>query len=138
MFRRGKFHVFYLVVLILVLLTGSNGLSQEGGVLTLEEAVLCEEIKERTPVNRTVIFSMAVKKAICFTAFSAVPAKVVISHNWYKQDKLMARVRLRLQPPQWTTFSSITLKEQDKGPWRVEVLDPAGKLLRTLRFSITD
>ena len=125
-------------VLFLVLCTGSDGLSQEGDVLTLQEAVMCEAIKEVAPVNRTIVFSRAVKKAICFTSFSKVPENVIIYHNWYKRDKLTARVRLRLKPPQWTTFSSIPLKEKDKGPWRVEVIDPKGKLIRVLRFSVTD
>lgn len=121
-----------------MIFSGSQAVSQESGVLTLKEAVMCEEIKENAPVNKTIVFSIAVKKAICFTSFSEVPEKVIIYHNWYKRDKLIARMRLRLKPPQWTTFSSIPLKEKDKGPWRVEVIDPEGKLLRTLRFSLTE
>lgn len=121
-----------------MLFPGSRAVSQEGVALTLDEAVMCEQIVEGTPVNKTVVFSLATGKAMCFTSFSAVPEKAIIYHNWYSRDKLIARVRLRLKPPQWTTFSSIPLKEKDKGPWRVEVLDPDGKLLRVLRFSVTD
>ena len=133
-----KIRVFAVVVFFLMLLSGSHAVSQEVGGLTLEDAVMCEDIKDRTPVNRTIIFSIAVRRAICFTSFSKVPEKVVIFHNWYKYDKLIARVRLRLQPPKWTTYSSIPLKETDKGPWRVEVIDPKGTLLKVLRFSVTD
>jgi hypothetical protein len=118
--------------------SGSQAVSQETGVLTLNEAVMSEEIKNRKPVNRTIIFSLAARKAICFTSFSNVTEKVIIFHNWYRYDKLVAKVRLRLKPPKWSSFSSIPLKEKDKGPWRVEVIDPEGKLLRVLRFSITD
>ncbi len=138
MSRRDKCRILSWAVLFLVLFPGSLAVSQENGVLTLENAVMCEEIKDRKPVNKTVVFSIAARRAICFTSFSKVPEKVIIFHNWYKYDKLIARVRLRLQPPQWDTFSSIPLKEKDKGPWRVEVIDPKGKLLRVLRFSITD
>ena len=138
MSRHHKCNIVYWAVFVLILFHGSQAVSQESGVLTMKEAVMCEEIKERAPVNKTIVFSLAVRKAICFTFFSEVPEKVIIYHNWYKQDKLIARVRLRLQPPQWTTFSSIPLKEKDKGPWRVELIDHEGKLLRVLRFSITD
>lgn len=138
MLKYRKFHTFFWSVFFLMIFSGSQAVSQESGVLTLKEAVMCEEIKENAPVNKTIVFSIAVKKAICFTSFSEVPEKVIIYHNWYKRDKLIARMRLRLKPPQWTTFSSIPLKEKDKGPWRVEVIDPEGKLLRTLRFSLTD
>jgi hypothetical protein len=113
-------------------------MGQKAGVLTLNEAVLSEEIKDRKPVNKTIVFSLAVRKAICFTSFSNVPEKVIIFHNWYRYDKLVAKVRLRLKPPKWSSFSSIPLKEKDKGPWRVEVIGPKGKLLRVLRFSVTD
>jgi hypothetical protein len=121
-----------------MLFPGSQAVSQESGVLTLGEAVMCEEIKGRKPMNKTVVFSLTARKAICFTSFSKVPEKVIIFHNWYKYDKLIAKVRLRLTPPQWSSLSSIPLKEKDKGPWRVEVIDPKGKLLRVLRFSVTD
>ncbi len=138
MSRHDKCRILTWAVLILVFFSGSQAVSQESGVLTLEEAVMCEEIKGRKPVNKTILFSIAARRAICFTSFSKVPDKVIIFHNWYKYDKLIARVRLRLQPPQWSSFSSIPLKEKDKGPWRVEVIDPKGKLLRVLRFSVTD
>ena len=138
MSRHAKCRVLSWAVLFSMFFSGSQAESQERGVLTLEDAVMCEEIKDRKPVNKTIVFSIVARRAICFTSFSKVPEKVIIFHNWYKHDKLIARVRLRLQPPQWATFSSIPLKEKDKGPWRVEVIDPKGKLLRVLRFSITD
>lgn len=138
MFSYRSCYKFFLAVFFLVLLPGSLAVSQEVGGLTLDDAVMCEDIKDRKPVNKTIIFSVAVPRAISFTSFSEVPEKVVIFHNWYKYDKLVARVRLRLQPPRWTTYSSIPLKETDKGPWRVEVIDQKGALLRVLRFSITD
>ena len=126
------------VVFFLMLFPASLAVSQENGKLTLDEALMCEEIKDSAPVNKTVVFSIALRKAVCFTSFSAVPDNVVIYHNWYTRDKMVARVRLRLKAPRWSTFSSIPLKETDKGPWRVEVLDPDQKLLRILRFSVTD
>jgi Protein of unknown function (DUF2914) len=130
--------IFCGVVFLLMLFPGSLAVSQEKGPLTLDEAVMCEEIKDSAPVNKTVVFSIALRKAICFTSFSSVPENVVIYHNWYNRDKMVARVRLRLKPPRWSTFSSVPLKEKDKGPWRVEVLDPEERLLRVLRFSVTD
>jgi hypothetical protein len=48
------------------------------------------------------------------------------------------RKRLILKPPRWASVSSIKLREADKGPWRVEIRDAEGRLLATLRFSITD
>ena len=138
MTRCNKRRGLLLAVFFLMVFSGSLAVSQESAKLTLDEAFMCEEIKDSAPVNKTVVFSIVLRKAICYTSFSSVPDNVVIYHNWYNRDKMVARVRLRLKPPRWSTFSSIPLKEKDKGPWRVEILDPAEKLLRVLRFSVTD
>jgi len=106
--------------------------------LTLVQAVMCEEIKEYTPQNQAIVFSIINGKVYCFTSFDPVPEKTVIYHNWFYRDKLTARVKLSLQPPRWSTFSRIQLRDSDKGPWRVEIADQKGALLRIVRFSITD
>ena len=106
--------------------------------LSLGQAVMCEGIKDYAPVNKAVVFSMEIGKIYCFTSFDHVPQATVIYHNWYRNDRLITTKRLSLQPPQWSTFSSIQLREADKGPWRLEILDPTKKLLRILKFSVTD
>jgi hypothetical protein len=90
------------------------------------------------PVNPTIVFPVGNKNAYCLSAFDAVKEKTHINHFWSRRDKLVSNVRLLIQPPRWTTYSSIDLRESDKGPWRVDVVDANNNLLKTLRFSITD
>ena len=106
--------------------------------LILDQAVMCEEIFESAPRNRTVVFSVAKEKAVCFTSFATVPEKTFIYHNWYYRDIPSARRRLLVRPPRWSTYSSIQIRKTDVGPWRVEITDSKGKILRVLRFSITE
>jgi hypothetical protein len=106
--------------------------------LTLSQAVMCEAIKDQAPQNHGVVFSMAMGKVLCFTSFDPVLEKTVIYHNWFHKDELSNKLKLTLQPPRWSTFSTIQLREADKGPWRVEITDQAGHILGVLRFSITD
>ncbi len=106
--------------------------------LTLEQAAICEEIKEYTPYNSAVVFSIKIGKVSCFTSFDPVPEKTFIYHKWYHRDKPSTKKKLTLNPPRWSTYSSILLRETDKGPWRVEISDQKGNLLRILRFSVTD
>jgi len=106
--------------------------------LRMDRAVMCEEIKDFTPQNPAVIFSIKIGKVSCFTSFDPVPEKTVIYHKWFHRDDPSTEKRLTLQPPRWRTYSSIQLRETDKGPWRVEISDQKGNLLRILRFSITD
>ena len=106
--------------------------------LKLVEAVMCEEIVSNEPKNSTVVFSVSKEKAVSYTLFDPVPQKTVIYHNWYHRDVPSAKIRLELNPPRWSTYSSIQLRETDIGPWRVEITDENGTIFGLLRFSVTD
>ncbi|MFH0724948.1 MAG: DUF2914 domain-containing protein [Pseudomonadota bacterium] len=105
---------------------------------SLTVAAMCEAISDKMPVNPTIVFPVGNKSVYCLSSFDPVKEKSHINHFWYRKDKLVANVRLLIQPPRWTTYSSIDLRESDKGPWRVDVVDGNNNLLKTLRFSITD
>jgi hypothetical protein len=109
-----------------------------GQELALIKAVMCEKIENYAPVNPAIVFSTSLEGVTCFTLFDPVPKKGVVYHNWYFRDKLTTRFKLSLQPPRWATFSSIHLREADRGPWRVEITDEKGDNFSVLRFSITD
>jgi len=106
--------------------------------LSLEKATMCEGIKEYAPVNQSVAFSLDIGKIYCFTAFDIVPSTTMIYHNWFRDDRLVTSKRLTLKTPKWSTFSSIQLREADKGPWRVEIKDKNQETIKILRFSVTD
>jgi len=134
------------IALITIMLSGKPGLSQQStppeNVLAakpvLTEAVMCEDIQQYAPVNRAVVFATDIGQVVCFTAFENVPTQMFIYHSWFRSDKLITSKRLILNPPEWGTFSKILLRQADIGPWRVEVHDQDGKIIKTLRFSITE
>ena len=113
----------------------SNANAQQ---LELSEALMCEEIFNNAPRNPTVVFSVSRERAICYSAFDSVLQKTTIFHNWFHRDVPSARIQLTLNPPRWSTYSSIQLRKTDIGPWRVEITDEKGNLLNVLRFSVTD
>jgi hypothetical protein len=113
-------------------------LSRDSEEPVLDDAVMCEEIKDFTPKNQGVVFSIKIGKVSCFTSFDPVPKETVIYHKWFHKDKPSTKKRLTLQPPRWATYSSIQLRETDKGPWRVEITDQKESILHTVRFTITD
>ena len=106
--------------------------------LTLTEAVMCEGIESYAPQTPAVVFSIDIGKVNCYSSFDPVPEKTHIYHRWYYKDKLTHRKRLYLKPPRWATYTRIELREADRGPWRVEITAKDGKILKILRFSITD
>ncbi|MBN2468551.1 MAG: DUF2914 domain-containing protein [Deltaproteobacteria bacterium] len=105
---------------------------------TLLEAVMCEEVSAQSPKNQSTVFSIALGEISCFTLFGSVSKETVVYHYWFRRDTLIKRIQLHLNPPRWRTFSSIELREADKGPWRVEIRDRNGIVMEILRFSITD
>jgi hypothetical protein len=111
---------------------------KSGADIALVQAVMCEDIEEQLPRNPTTVFSIERRQAICFTAFDPVPEKTVIYHHWFHRDRPSARIKLTLNPPRWSTYSSIQFREEDLGPWRVEITDSQGQILQVLRFSITE
>ena len=104
----------------------------------LTESATCEDIKDYAPLNPAIVFPISSGKICCFTSFDQVSERTYIFHNWLKADRLSTKKRLTLNPPKWATFSSIQLRESDKGPWRVEITDSDGNILQILRFSVTD
>jgi hypothetical protein len=104
----------------------------------LTQAVMCETVRDGAPHNPAVLFSIGIGRVSCYTTFDPVPERSYIHHNWYFRDTLSTKIRLTLQSPRWSTFSSIQLREADRGPWRVEITDPEGKTIKVLRFTISD
>jgi hypothetical protein len=106
--------------------------------LTLVEADVCEKMEGTTPVNSGIVFSSNLDKIYCFSSFDPVPGEMDIYQEWYRKDKLRAKIKLTLKPPRWSTFSSMRIRKSDAGPWRVDITDGAGRVLKTLRFSVTE
>lgn len=104
----------------------------------LIQALICEDVVEGIPQQSAIVFSISQGKVSCYTFFDPVPVKTFITHHWYYRDEPSARIRLQLRSPRWATFSTIQLRETDKGPWRVVITDDAGTVLKELRFSISD
>ncbi len=107
-------------------------------LLTLADAAMCEKVQNLTPTNSAIVFSASMGQVYCFTRFDPVPKDTFIYHRWYHADDLSTQIRLKLHAPSWSTFSTIQLRENDKGPWRVEISDQQGRIFSVLRFSITD
>jgi hypothetical protein len=109
-----------------------------GDDLRLAAAYMCEQITSAGPENKAVVFSASEGKIFCFCYFTAVPEKTTIYHAWYHGDRLVARRKLNPEPPGWKGYSTMQLRETDKGPWRVEILGSDGRRFDTVRFSVTD
>ena len=143
--RRVEIGVMFLLVMMLSILgrpamaqngTESHELSAKPYVMT--SSIMCEKVSGGQPVNPAVVFSASGKKVYCLSHFTDVRSKEYIFHNWFRRDVSVAKIKLLLQSPKWSTFSSMPMRETEKGPWRVEVTGENGEILSVLRFSIVD
>lgn len=134
----GLFALFCLWLTALPAFAGDEVAAAQNQGPTLIHAVMCEYIQEYVPQNTAVVFSIETGKISCFTSFDGVKKSTYTMHKWYRRDKLVTTKRLTLKPPSWSTYSSIQLREADKGPWRVDIWNAHNQLLQTLRFSVTD
>jgi hypothetical protein len=137
-FRKMRF-----VVILAVFLVGPDSVwaqevSAPSEEPTLVKAVMCDSIQKFVPVNEAIVFSIDLGRVYCFTEFDPVPKQTVIYHKWYRKGSLVSVKQLTVNPPRWSSFSRMQLRDADKGPWQVDVIDKNDKILHTLRFSITD
>jgi hypothetical protein len=104
----------------------------------LVRAVMCELIEAYEPRYIAVVFPITAGRISCYTSFDEISKVTSVHHRWFRRETLVTTKRLTIKPPNWATYSSIQLREADKGPWRVEVWQENGPLLATIRFSVTD
>ncbi len=129
-------HLLLLALGMAVVLATHAGAQEK--TLALVHGTMCESIENFHPVDPAVVFSISKGEIICFTTFDPVLERTNVFHKWYKKDQLISRARLTLQPPKWSSFSSMQLRKADKGPWRVDITDMNDNIMQTLRFSISD
>ena len=142
-----KFFTFFLLLIYLVLNSFSQTFAQDQEEatlvespqeLTLVQAVMCEGLRSLVPLNEAATFSIEREEVFCFLDFDPVPEKTSIRISWFWRDERRLNRKFTLYSPRWSTLDSMQLRDADKGPWRVEVKDAEGRILKTLRFSITD
>jgi hypothetical protein len=137
-FRKLCFIVSLAVVFAAPDAAWSQDVSAPSAGPVLVKAVMCESIQKLAPVNQAIVFSIVLSRISCFTEFDQVVKQTVIHHKWYHKGNLISAKQLWLNPPRWSSFSSMQLRDADKGPWQVDVTDESDKLLYILRFSVTD
>ena len=89
-------------------------------------------------MNQTIVFDVSKGSAYCWSDFDPVTEDDIIYHKWYRSGKLISAHQRAVHPPRWAVYSVLMLRQTDVGPWRVDITNKNGDVLRTLRFSITE
>ena len=108
---------------------------QKPDLPTIQKAVICERVENRTPWGIRQVYPSTIGKLYCFTHLTEIPSEGTIYHIWYHGAKEMAKVELSISLPQWRTYSSKIILPNWKGSWRVEIVY-RDHVLETLTFAI--
>jgi Protein of unknown function (DUF2914) len=131
-------------LLVLALLAGgivaerSHVLAEEGGGsrLTVPEAAICTEVKDRQPEGTGTTFPPSVGRLYCFTRVAGAADPTHVTHVWFHEDKEVHRVDLQVGGPSWRTWSYKTVPPGWTGKWRVDVQDAGGEVIYSIPFTI--
>jgi hypothetical protein len=130
--------LFLLVALMTIPLVQPGTMSaQQAASMQVAVGAICRDVVDRAPIEVGSSFDVSAGKLYCFTKITGAPSPTQITHVWYFGDSERARVKLAVNAATWRTWSSKIIQAQEIGPWHVDVLGPAGEVLQTLDFAIT-
>ncbi len=132
---RKAFLMMVLTAVGLVLMMSAAALAQEGAI-SIEEAVICKDVVDRTPVEPGDVFPQSVERVYCFTKVVGATAGENITHNWYFGGNQMASVSLAVQSYAWRTYSSKRILPEWTGEWTVDVVAQDGTVLKKIIFLV--
>ncbi len=110
--------------------------NMEDSSLEVVRHLVTTDVVNREPVNDGMVFSATMGPVFYFTEVSATDTPTRIAHIWYHEGRQMAEIPLSIEGPRWRTWSSKRMIEDWKGSWRVEAVDPDGKLLSSQTFEV--
>jgi hypothetical protein len=110
--------------------------AEEAATLGVEDAVICKDVVDRTPVEAGVRFQVSAGKLYCFTRITGAQEPATITHVWYFDDAKWASISLSIGSASWRTFSSKVIQPHQVGSWHVDVIGPDGELLKKIEFEV--
>lgn len=104
--------------------------------IQIKDAVVCQDVVDRSPVGSGDVFSKDIEKIYCFARVAGMQGQGSITHNWYYKGTLKASVKLPVRSSNWRTWSSKTMTPEWAGEWMVEILSDQGTPLQSIIFFI--
>lgn len=104
--------------------------------VSVQDAAICQQVVDRTPMGTGDVFSPDVPELYCFTRIVGAQENTEVTHNWYYKGNLMASVVLPVGSASWRTWSNKRMSPDMMGEWMVEILSKEGVPLESIIFFI--
>ena len=128
------------ILFFLILLAGfGSGFAQEMGsgpdTLSVKSLVLTTGVVERNPVDTVQTFSPADSEAFCHIRVRNSGQPTTVTFRWLRNNEEYFTFEARVGvSDNWRTYTSVTPRP---GNWTVQILDPAGNILKQKNFTVT-
>ena len=100
------------------------------------DATITTAVVDRAPVDQVKAFPTQNGKLYCFTSIVGSESPTEVYHAWFHGERLMSRVKLPVNSPDWRTWSAKSFLEDWLGAWHVEIQDVDGNVLHEVNFQI--
>jgi len=107
-----------------------------GSKLTVPEAALGTDVKDREIVGAGSQFPSSVGRLYCLTRIAGAPEPTKVTHKWFFGDRQVHKAELPVNGTTWRTWSYKTIPPGWTGEWRVDVEDANGTVIYSIPFTI--
>ena len=104
--------------------------------MTVDEAVVCTSVADRKPEGVATSFPAEVGRLFVFSKVKGGAEGASVTHRWIHADKTVAEVKFDVKGSPWRVWSSKGIAPAQKGAWKVEIADDAGKVLKAVEFTV--
>ena len=104
--------------------------------MSVDEAVVCTSVADRKPEGVATSFPAEVGRVFAFTRVKGGAEGSSVTHRWIFADKAVAEVKLDVKGSPYRAWSSKGIAPAQKGGWKVEIADDAGKVLKSVEFTV--
>jgi len=109
-----------------------------GSPLTVPQASICTEVKDREAVGAAAKFPTSVGRLYCLTKIVGAATPTTVTHLWFHGDTQVHKVEMTVGGPAWRTYSYKTIPPDWTGDWRVDVEDAQGVVIYSIPFTVSD
>ena len=110
-------------------------MSAEVSPLKVTEMAVCRDVVDRGCDSEGRTFGADVESVAFLTKVAGATGEAFVVHVWSFEGKEVQRVRLPVRAASYRTWSGKRVKNQP-GRWTVEVLDPIGRSLGVVEFTV--
>jgi hypothetical protein len=127
--------MLHLLFIGLSTLLGAPAAAVEVSPLKATEMAVCRDVVDRGCDSEGRTFGPDVDSVAFLTKVEGATGEAFVFHVWSFEGKEVKRARLQIRAASYRTWSLKRVKDQP-GRWRVEVLDPIGRSLGVIDFTV--